>query len=60
MFEAIEQAIKQLQKVQEMIGEVMEGPAIEATLGSTNYCLVNRILGLLIYQPIFKPKFKMP
>jgi site-specific DNA-methyltransferase (adenine-specific) len=33
MFEAIEQAIKQLQKVQEMIGEVMEGPAIEAHIG---------------------------
>lgn len=33
MFEAIEKAIKQLQKVQEMIGEVVEGPAIEAHIG---------------------------
>lgn len=33
MFEAIEKAIKQLQKVQEMIGEVVDGPAIEAHIG---------------------------
>lgn len=33
MFEAIEKTIKQLQKVQEMIGEVVEGPAIEAHIG---------------------------
>lgn len=33
MFEAIERTIKQLQQVQEMIGSVVEGPAIEAHIG---------------------------